>query len=605
MAGITIQKEEQTLQPPLSKSGAKPSTLAQSPPAHALFNCLVKEFALPQGLIRYQWPKDRDRLPVEITHASGHIVPMHVFMPDQSEFFVLVDRKSGMGSQYYLSHIYGKLPGGRWKQLDPELLAARLLSSCAAPETPVNGELLKQIQSSITLSEEIALHAETVKPDPFRDYIASEQNLWFGHPSHPAPKARLWPDNAPVARYSPEFSPQVRMHVLEVPSSGLNIRTDETSHSDVLDGIADQSNCPPGYARISLHPVQARLFLGNPRVERLLRAGMIRDLGETGFHARPTASIRTMYIEGHDYFIKGSLNIRITNCVRKNAWYELESTIRINRLLRELTSTAAASTGGLNLIEEPATISWSPEGADPEDDIWFREQTGAILRRNFCKTEGAEQCVIAATLFARDLDLQSNSTRYFARWKLDQDDRAKLEWFTSYLKALLKPVLFLFYNHGIVMEPHLQNTVIVHENGHVARLLLRDYEGVKLTSDKGISHIDATVHPTVRQSMEYSRQAGWQRISYCLFVNNLSEAILALSENSPGLANTMWQQVRRELHQISRDLHGPTPEIDQLIASGEVACKTNFKVRLAAQADRNAGYVTLKAPWHSEECDHE
>lgn len=605
MVGSTIPKEEQAAQPSLSKPDSRPSTPAQTPSAHALFNCLIKEFALPLELIRYQWPQDRDRLPIEITHMSGQVVPMHIYMPDQSEFFVLVDRKCSMGSQYYLSHIYGKLHRGRWKQLDLELLVTRLLSSCAEPNTLGNGELLKQIQSSITLSEEIALHAEMTNPDPFRDYIASEQNLWFGHPSHPAPKARLWPDSAPIAKYSPEFSPRVRMHVLEVPASGLNIETDEPDHSLILDGIANQNGCAPGYARISLHPVQARLFLGDPRVERLLQTGIIRDLGETGFHARPTASIRTMYIEGHDYFIKGSLNIRITNCVRKNAWYELQSTIQINRLLRELTENSPDSTGDLNLIEEPATISWNPENADPDEDIWFREQTGAILRRNFCKTEGPDQCVVAATLFARDLNLKSNCPHFFARWGLDQEDSAKLQWFSQYLRALLKPVLFLFYNHGVVLEPHLQNTVLVHKEGHVARLLLRDYEGVKLTSDKGISYLDKAVHPTVRQSMEYSRQAGWRRISYCLFVNNLSEAILALSENSPRLATTMWQQIRKELQEISRALPDPTPELDQLITDGKVACKTNFKVRLAAQADRNAGYVTLKAPWHIEECDHE
>ena len=60
---------------------------------------------------------------------------------------------------------------------------------------------------------------------------------------------------------------------------------------------------------------------------------MIRDLGASGALASPTASMRTLYRPGHAFFIKGSLNVRITNCVRKNAWYELQSTLIVDRLM--------------------------------------------------------------------------------------------------------------------------------------------------------------------------------------------------------------------------------------------------------------------------------
>lgn len=584
---------------------AQATNIAQTAAAHALFNCLIKEFALPEGLIRYQWPQEGDFLPAVIKQTAEQIVPLHITMADQSEFFVLVDRKSSLGSQYYLSEIYGKLYRGRWAKLDAELLAARLLSSCSSNETLQNGELFKQIQSSITLSEDIVQHIQNDPPQYFANYVSSEQNLWFGHPSHPAPKARMWPDYISFAKYSPEFSPQIKMHVLEVPVSGLKLTTDDKDHAKILEGIADQKECAVDHVRISLHPVQAKLFLNDSRVKRLLLQRVIKDLGESGFDARPTASIRTMYVDGHDYFIKTSLNIRITNCVRKNAWYELESAIIINRLLHTLVSQDIASTGHINLINEPAAISWHPEGACDEDKIWFTEQTGAILRQNFCKARDNVHHVIAATLFARDLELKSNSNQFFRYWAVKGSDPVRLEWFDQYQKALLKPVLFLFYNHGIVLEPHLQNTVIEHANGHVTRLLLRDYEGVKLTTDKGINYLDNSVDPVVRKSMEYSRQAGWNRISYCLFINNLSEAILALSADKPDLAQTMWQRVHNQLQEIKQTLPCSTPELDALIATGDIACKTNFKVRLAAQADKKAGYVMLKAPWYKEDSNHE
>ena len=41
-----------------------------------------------------------------------------------------------------------------------------------------------------------------------------------------------------------------------------------------------------------------------------------------------------------------------------------------------------------------------------------------------------------------------------------------------------------------------------------------------------------------------------------------------------------------------------TPELDVLLAGGDLPCKTNLKLRLMARADRHADYVWLPNPWH-------
>lgn len=100
--------------------------------------------------------------------------------------------------------------------------------------------------------------------------------------------------------------------------------------------------------------------------------------------------------------------------------------------------------------------------------------------------------------------------------------------------------------------------------------------------------------------MLYSREQGWSRITYCLLINNLSEAVLALSWERPHLAPLMWQRVEQQLRRIRDELVRPAPELDALIAGQPIACKTNLKVRLAAKADRQAGYVNLSSPWSEE-----
>lgn len=574
--------------------------MADQAASDALLNCLIKEFALPLSL----FDADGDNAPLGLPFPlyrrlqSPHVVPLSIRMPDGVRFVVLADRKDTLGSQSYLSGVFGRRPGERWRTLTPAMLAESMLDSCAAVTQKNNPELLAQILASRDLKRAVAAHYAGRAVAPLADYLSSEQCLWYGHPAQVAPKARLWPASLRQEEVSPEFGAALRLHLFEVPADGLHVAANDMPRQDALAAFADQGTARPGHAIISMHPIQAELFRADPRARRLLETRRIRDLGRAGFLSHPTASVRTMYMRGHDYFIKGSLNVRITNCVRKNAWYELESALLIDRLLKRLTGEHAATTGGLHTVSEPASLSWAPADHSDEDRIWFREQTGAILRHNFCLVEGEQNCLLAGTVFGRDLSLRSNVLAFLAQ----HPGRAPtatdlLHWFASYASLLLRPVLNMFFNHGVIFEPHLQNTVLVHRHGHPAKLLLRDYEGVKLTAEHGMRDVPEGIPDRVRQSMEYPRAQGWNRIAYCLFVNNLSEAVLALTQGRPALAPAMWQLVRQELQDIRATLQSPAPELDALLDGASIPCKTNFRIRLAAAADKFAGYVQLRAPW--------
>lgn len=571
---------------------------------HGLLNCLIKEFAIPEGYVRYTWPVDMRGIPpgADFDGAEWRGIPLTIQLPAEGELWVMVDRRDSLGSQYYLSDVYLKRPGECWHCPVFDRLVADLLTACETWVGRRNPELQAQIAQSQQLVQAIVAHnGRRPAASPLSHYLLSEQGLWFGHPSHPAPKARLWPSELGQTPWAPEFQAQAALHQFEVPKDGLHIGANGLTPEQVLDGFADQRQAGADRAIICMHPVQARLFMQDERVQQRLRAGEIRDLGASGRLASPTASIRTWYLDDHDYFIKGSLNVRITNCVRKNAWYELESTVLIDRLFADLMARQPDSLGGLVAAREPGVLSWSPATASESDRHWFREQTGAILRENFCRRTGAQNSLMAGTLFARGTDLRPLIHPFLhAHYGYPLDDFSLLRWFDDYQSLLLRPVLALFFNHGVVMEPHLQNSVLVHREGRPHQVLLRDFEGVKLTDEYGMRVIGDKVHPRVRASLRYSRQQGWNRIQYCLLVNHLSEAVLALSDERPALAPQMWQRVRDQLKAIQSELQGPSPELEALIEGHPIACKTNLKVRLSADADRAAGYVHLPAPWFEE-----
>jgi siderophore synthetase component len=574
--------------------------IADQAASHALLNCLIKEFALPLALFDDGWRQQPLGLPFALYRRldMAHAVPLLIRMPDGARFAVLADRRDTLGSQAYLSGVFGRHPGGGWQLLTPARLAASMLASCASITQQHNPELMDQIVASRDLKRAVVAHFAGQAVAPLADYLTSEQCLWYGHPAQVAPKARLWPPALAHEDVSPEFRAALRLHLFEVPEAGLRIAANGLAPAQALAACADQDRAGPGRAIVSMHPIQAQLFLADPRARRLLDTGRIRDLGATGFLAHPTASVRTMYVRGHAWFIKGSLNVRITNCVRKNAWYELESALLIDRILKRLVTEHAATTGGLHAVTEPAALSWAPMDHAPGDQVWFREQTGLILRHNFCLDEGEDNCLLAGTVFGRDLALRSNVLAFLERqWGHAPDAEELLRWFAGYAALLLRPVLHMFFHHGVIFEPHLQNTVLVQRAGQPVKLLLRDYEGVKLTAEHGMDAVPADTHERVRQSMAYPRAQGWNRIAYCLFVNNLSEAILALTQDRPALAPAMWQAVRRELDAIRAALRAPAPELDALLGGASIPCKTNFRIRLAAAADRFAGYVHLRAPW--------
>ncbi|MDN3556651.1 IucA/IucC family protein [Halomonas maura] len=583
-----------------------PGETSRHASTHALLNCIIKEVAIPHDAVSYRWPARREGLP-----EPRHGTPLLIEWSASLSLFVMVDRRSAIGSHFYLSDVYLRdAEATGWRVPGLAGLIAALLDHCHWHDGTLNRELCDQVVQSQEVMTTIVAHA-VKRPGhhPLADYRRSEQGLWFGHPNHPTPKARQWPPHLLQDRpaYAPEFGATTALHQFSFPVAGLSIQANRLSAPDVLPHVADQRHAEDGdRVVLSMHPVQADLFRRDARVAQMIDEGVIGDLGQSGWRAAPTASMRTWYLEGQPWFLKGSLNVRITNCVRKNAWYELESTLVIDRIMHRLAQSKDASLEALCVAQEPATVHWAPTEGDEVDRRWFREQTGMILRENFCRRFSPQRCLLSGTLFARDAQLAPMVLGFIegaataeGRLALPTEPRVR-EWFQAYLRTLVAPVMGLFFRHGIVMEPHLQNCVLIHDAGTPRQMLLRDFEGVKLTHDKGVDWLAGeSLHPRVRESMTYRREQGWNRIAYCLLVNHVAEAILALSWQRPALGDALWQDTLDELRRVRQALGAPAPELDALLAGGELPCKTNFKLRLMAQPDRQAQYVALPNPWQA------
>jgi siderophore synthetase component len=374
----------------------------------------------------------------------------------------------------------------------------------------------------------------TAPADP---YLRSEQSLITGHPYHPAPKAR---GGGPVASWLP-YAPEAHARF---PLVLLGVREDQVAEEGDTSALDALGPVPPGYRLLPAHPWQLDL-IGRELAEAFADGRLLR-LGTTAFDTWPTAAIRTVYEPRRDLFLKFSLDVRITNDIRRLWRHDL----------RKLRRTDTAARHAFAAMGPPA--AWLSDRGYRTAAFAFEEL--AVLVRDGLRGHllpGATPLLAAG--LAEGFDGSPLATA--------ADPAA---WWEAYLRQVVPPAVTAFDDHGVVLEAHLQNTLVaVDAAGRPVQVLYRDAEGAKLLPD-------------------VTRAAGWERLVYCLVVNHLTEIAAALAEHHPGL--DPWPAARREL--ARHDL----PEIPALLTSPTLPGKTNLLLRWTGADGADARYLPLPNP---------
>ncbi|MFI1733773.1 IucA/IucC family protein [Streptomyces acidicola] len=477
-------------------------TLADARAAAPLLNCLLREAA------------ERVEAGVYRLRASGRLLRVRgTRRPTEPELRTA-------GSWYRLTH--------------PELVKLtaeelRLFTGLSNSELPA-----EMLDSRDAVAALLTARAHATAPaDP---YLRSEQSLVIGHPHHPAPKAR---GGGPVAAWLP-YAPEA---YAAFPLTLLGVREDmvvEEGDTTALDALGA---APPGYRLLPAHPWQ--LDLVARELAPAFADGRLVRLGRTPAPVRPTAAIRTVYAPEGDLFLKFSLDVRITNDVRRLWRHDL---LKLRRTDTAVTTAFAELPG-----------AWMSDRGYRTADFACEEL--AVLVRDGLRAHlapGATPLLAAALAEGFDGSPLDRITDPVAWWE-------------AYLRAVVPPALGAFHDHGVVLEAHLQNTVVaVGPDGTPVQALFRDAEGVKLVPDVG-------------------RAAGWERLVYCLVVNNLLEMAEAVAERHPG--PDLWSVARRELAR-----HRQIPEITGLLDAPTLPGKTNLLLRWTSADGADARYRPVANP---------
>jgi siderophore synthetase component len=526
--------------PALAPAETRPRADAGEITALALLNCAVRELCAPG---RQVWPAPPClvvRLPRTGVMVRARLLRSPLMTPRlAAPVEELRDGWSPLG----------------WRRL-AELVAGELELTTGS----ANPEFEAQVAASHDAIATMIGEGRRPAGDPFLD---SEQALLAGHRFHPAPKARQgtdWP------RYAPETGSRFPLHWLAVREDVIA----EEGDVSLLDRLG-----PPvraGYRVLPAHPWQLALL--RPDSEAII------DLGPYGPEAVPTSSVRTVYVP--DAFLKFSLDVRITNCVRKNAWYELPGAVALTRVLRPVFEGLSAG-----LLGEPGYRTVTPA------DLRLHEGLGVIVR------DGVGGFAGTPLLAAAIADPYARSAAAVARLLGDASPEHLLAWWDAYVRHVAPPVLRAYLEHGVVLEPHLQNVLIcLDDDGMPIQAIFRDLEGTKLLHRPWAAFLAGLPGP-VADAMTYDPERGWDRVVYCLFVNHLAEVAAAIADLCPPLERELWRLAR---HHVAR-CAGETPAVPggaarlrALLAGVPLPAKANLRIRWARDPDREAVYVPVPNP---------
>ncbi|MFI7413809.1 IucA/IucC family protein [Streptomyces sp. NPDC049627] len=546
--------------------------------AHTLLNCLLREVSGPEH---------------QTVVTDGRLL---LRLPRRGVLLRVALRRTSLIGAHRFTGPVSEQRDGDWTEVDWRRLAEYTHDELSLRTGVRNEEFLEQIVSShAAVASALAAPRADAAPDsasndrlaPLPAYLASEQSLLFGHRFHPTPKARTGDPRAWSA-YAPEAGASFPLRHLAV-RSGL-IAEEYADAAAVAPLDRQRTDVPEGYRLLPVHPWQYETLREHPLLRAALDRGDVIDLGPGGQPFAATASVRTLY-DG-ETFLKFSLNVRITNCLRKNSSYELSGAVALTRVLAPALADLADRFPGSAVLREPAYRTLALPGPDGTPDRALFEGFGVIVREGLPKRLAPGTTPLLAAAVA---DEYPTGPAHISRLLDGADERAALDWWSAYLDLLVPPVLAAYFDHGLVLEPHLQNVLIcVDGDGRPAQVLFRDLEGTKLVPDH---HADtlAALPPEVAGPMTYDAQRGWDRVVYCLLVNHVAELLAALADLHPGAEAALWARVRATLQSYT-DRFGCPPRMAALLAGVPLPAKANLLTRWERKADREAGYVRLPSP---------
>lgn len=445
----------------------------------------LTEALLYEGIVAPRIAEERDGLTFTLAGADAQGAPVAYLCRGR--------RRPSFGRIRLTDPVVTRVSGGRAEEVTSP---AQFLIELALEQTidPARlAQFIGEIDQTLIKDAQAQVFA-CADPRPLRGrpYADVESALCDGHPYHPTYKSRIGFDLADNRRFGPEFGPTLQP--LWVATHRSHTRTRASAHLDVPTFLRAElgeevlagwrrtlergGRSAADYNLLPVHPWQWERQLA-PSLFQDGRDGLLVPLGPAPDLYRPQQSIRTLanFTDPRKASLKQALSIVNTSTARILAPHTVENAAIISDWLAN-------------------TVAADPFLAGEARPIFLRELLGvayesprpALLRDG---TYGALSCVWRESL-EQHLEPGEAGLPWAALTSIDRDGRpiiddwvqaSSAEVFTRRLLAVsVLPVLHVLVAHGIGLESHAQNMILVHRDGVPVRVALKDFhDGVRFS----------------------------------------------------------------------------------------------------------------------------
>ncbi|PCC74863.1 Siderophore synthetase component [Nannocystis exedens] len=338
-------------------------------------------------------------------------------------------------------------------------------------------------------------HRTCAEGQPWPAPLDPENLVVDGHPWHPMSKTRLGLRAWENLRHGPDLLAQAGVHAVDIAADEAQLAEPER-YAELARALFPAP--PPGLVRLPVHALQLRRL---PRLLGPLWGREVRPAGLPPLPARALLSLRTVALAAPALHLKLAVDIHTTSARRQVSPASVHNGPQIAALLAAIQAADPLTRRGLQIQPDLAAAGLHPRhgACAGQLGVVLRPDPAALARdlssETFPNAHAPEdlshaafplkhvpsrtpQLVVCAALGARrpggDLILRELAADY------PGDLRARLAaFFADYLDLLVPAALRLLTAHGVALEAHLQNTLLVHA-GRPRGFVVRDLGGVRL-----------------------------------------------------------------------------------------------------------------------------
>lgn len=464
-------------------------------------------------------------------------------------------------------------------------------------------KILHELKQTILLSERNEALLEIPLSRRDLSYERLEAALVEGHPYHPCFKARTGFSIEDHERYGPEGEQEFQLIWLGIRKEDVAVSYPVEEHSflqqelghavwkQVVQALCRQGGQLYDYRLVPIHPWQWYALKEDQFTEAILNKEILY-LGHFGDAYKATQSLRTVMNQKdiRKAHVKLPLNVVNTSSLRSIAPHLIAAAPSISAWLKRIIDCDPflKDEANVQILSEYAGAAYEPSGK-PWNKAVFG-QIGCIYRESIAtKVIGMEQAVPFNALPLMEKDGELFVSPYLKSYGVEP-------WLKQLIEVSVIPVIHLLAKHGIALEAHAQNMVLVHEKGWPKRIILRDFHE-SLEYCKGFvqkpSWIPAfeNLHETFKDGAvneHYwmsSIEALRELLMDTLFVYQLSDLSWQIEVVYGYTETQFWQLVDRAIRKYIKKEIVPKERVQALgLDTPTITTESLFKRKLTAES---------------------